>query len=1233
MSTLTPPRIDSATALRSHSGTAVRELQDRLRSTQRRRIGLRIAVGLCSIFALCAIGLAMSATADWFFELAIVWRAAWMIGVAALVFMGIVIGWKRWILACTLSETAVDTESRLIQFGQRLRTTLDYEQGIPQPAAASQSLLNSLHLETSRLAEHTDWGVAVDPRPLLKALLLASVVAFALMAPLILLPEFRIAAARALLLPFEYTTVSYSPQSATIKPGESVTVTAIVSGRPVSAAQLRYRPGGSMADWVTVDLLSSDVDERESVNEAAPRRLHGELSTTLSDLRQDTEFEVLTGPRPLPGGFIRVLLPLTLEKAEIRIVPPGYTHRPEKTVETLDLKVLEGSTLELKLAFNRAAAEASLTPLERAPESTAPVADSTSEVAAVSAVTPLLIRDNIVLGTLADVRTSVSFTLSAQTADGMSLDVQQINIRVQPDLKPRVQFIEPPEELVVTATTEVPMIIEAGDDLGLHKVGVMFQVGGGSMQTLLEQDAEGSIEPFRLSTMLMLEEHRLTIQDAVTYYAFAEDNYFDQPRRTTTPLRFIDIRPYKLEFEVVEIDGEPSDGSSVTLEELIARQRQALSQAFQSGQQPATKEIVSHLAEDQQEILETAFEFSTGMAQRGAEVPALDEAVTCMDTAVEALNIMDFPNAVAAEQLALAALIRARENVRKMLSQSNSQSASQQRQFDRQMRQKLRMPQKKQSEPQEQLAQTRQQLEDLAKREREWSQQAKQCCSSSSSSSGKPSSSAPSESTPSQSTPSESDPSTSSESPQNSEQPSDSRTGESGESESPSPADVAVAQEKLQAELAAIQQQLEKLNAAGEAARGQAQHAAEAMQRGLAELKEKNGGDAAKEGERAAEQLEELSAHLAAMNARDFGERLDQAQKTAQQLASRQQSLEQELRETRESRSDSGAGSDSRPQGQQTGQPPGDTTDSGESGNGNTPSTGPGFQKTDSDKVKGLARDQQALATQTEMLAELLDGLQRDAIGETGGVQQRLQQAQAENPPREIAAGMTQTADDLQAERTEAAGRGAAQALERLQELASSLGATRGEYAQPQLKELMALEEQLAQLQEQMRQAQRKGDDAAATAGQKWKKLEARLDKVAAADQRLAEAMRQLRDGPQEKNTRTSGNGQKAGLQGESSMASDQPGSTISGKAPPTPGSQLRPVPYVESDGQETPEGFYSWLELGDFSGMREVSKALQTKIQEAILAGALMEADQPIPSVYKELVKKYYRALSDDLR
>ncbi len=580
---------------------------------------------------------------------------------------------------------------------------------------------------------------------------------------------------------------------------------------------------------------------------------------------------------------------------------------------------------------------------------------------------------------------------------------------------------------------------------------------------------------------------------------------------------------------------------------MIARQRDNLKLTFAAQeQQPLAPQTVNAVSDNQKELAGKTAEFAQGLVERGGAIPALDEALEQMQAALTALEMPVLADAVTAEQQALAALIRARQNVRQKLSQSNSQSASECRKFDRQQRQKVRMPEKKKDQ-QQQLADARKKLNDLAQRERKWSEQAQQCCSSSSSKS-------------------------SNSSPSPTEQPS----GE--KSEKPTPEEVAAAQEKLQEELAELQQQLDKLPTAGQAAREQAQQAAASMKQGLDELKKKDGDAAAKEGQRSADQLEQLAAHLAVMGARDFGQRLDQAQRQAQQIASRQESLEKQLGQR--------DGSEKKPGGTQ-------------------PS-------------EGLARDEKALAAQTELLADLLDALKRDAGTEKGSVKQKLDQIQSENPPRDIAAGMRQAADDLQAERPAQAGRGVTAARERLNELGRSLRSARSEYAQPQLKELIALEEQLAQLIEQAKRAQEQGSKPA-SAEQKWNDLEKRLDALADGDKRLAESLKQLREGPKPND----GSSEKE--------PSDKP-STNSGKAPPKPNSQLKPTQFTEA-GQETPEGFYSWLELGDFNGVREVSKVLQTKIQEAILAGALMDADQSVPPAYKELVEKYYRALSDDLR
>ena len=1215
MSTLAPQSTNLSTTLPDRTDTAVLRLQTRLRSTRQTLITQRFATIAAAIFMLVAICIAASATADLFLELDAVSRAMWMIGIAGLCAVVALIAWNRWIANCNLAKVAADAERQLSQFGQRLRTTVDYEQQTPRPAMASPSLLNSLQQETAALAEQTDWHDAVDRRPLVIALAAAFVVISGWSWALIAQPEVRIAAARAILIPMEYSTVTYIPQSATIRPGESVTVEALVSGRPIKTAELRFRPAGSNGDWTILDLISACPKESDNVQTSNnPSRLHGQLTTTLGGLTADTEFEVVAGPRSLTPGFVRVLQPLILNRIESHVTPPTYTGRPEETAEKLDLLVLEGSNIEFVLQFNRPATEAKLVRVH--PEKEA----ATTGQAPVDSEIPLEISESFARGQFPDLRQTASYTLSARTADGTTLEPITFSIRVQPDQLPHVTLIEPPEELVVTPTTEVPMIVEAADDLGLLKVGVMYQVGSGPMQTLAEEMPTKSSESFRISPILMLENHQLTFQEAVTYYAFAEDNYFGQPRRTTTPLRFIDIRPYKLSFQVVDSPGGcKNPGSSVTLEELITRQRQGLSQAFLAGQnQYPSKEVAGRLSESQEQVQEATFEFATGIEERGIEIPALHEAVKSMGVAIDALDATNFPDAISAEQQALAFLISARENLRKKLNQADSQCASACKKFDREQRQKLRMPEKKKTDKQQQVAQARKKLEELAKRERKWSEEAKQCCNSQNQSSSK-SGSKPSQSS---STP----PQSSAES-----QPSEQQKQEGEKPDSPSPSDVAAKQEQLKSELADLQKEIAKLDKAGKAADEQAKQAADSMQQSLAELKKEDGEAAAKEGERSADQLDQLSAHLAAMNARDFGQRLDEAQKLAQQLADRQGALEEKIRQQ-----NAGKSSPAATKSKSEDQPSEDGKGEGTSKQGNGREASKDGYSTGKDgshsAAADLARDQQGLAALTGLLADLLVQLKNDAITEAGSVKQALDRADSKDPPREIAAGMRRTADDLQAERKTAAAKGAADAKESLQALSKSLGTARGEYAQPQLKELMALEEQLARLQEQMKRSQNQGQDAKLATGQKWQQLEPRLDKLASADKQLAKALQKLREGPQSKSpSKKSGDKPEQGSQ--QSGTGTPADSTTNGKSPPKPDSKLKAANFQPNGGQEVPEGFYSWLELGDAAGVREIAKAVQTRIQEAILAGALMDADQPVPPAYKDLVEKYYRALSDDLR
>jgi hypothetical protein len=124
-----------------------------------------------------------------------------------------------------------------------------------------------------------------------------------------------------------------------------------------------------------------------------------------------------------------------------------------------------------------------------------------------------------------------------------------------------VRFEEPSEALEVHSIAEVLMRIRADDDFGLSKVGILFQVNNQEKTLLVEnrippavhdddQDKPSLPKQAVCEKTLLLENLELTPTDAVTYYAFAEDNFPGQAQRTETELRFIDIRSFKRIYRV-----------------------------------------------------------------------------------------------------------------------------------------------------------------------------------------------------------------------------------------------------------------------------------------------------------------------------------------------------------------------------------------------------------------------------------------------------------------------------------------------------------------------------------------------------------------------------------------------------------------------------------------------------------------------------------------------------------
>ncbi|HEV3117386.1 MAG TPA: DUF4175 family protein [Gemmataceae bacterium] len=474
--------------------------------------------------------------ADWLLVLGSGIRATGLaiLAVLTLVFL------YRWAVAprrfFRKEDAAAEVETTFPDLGQQVRTALEYVEPTPATAPALPGMVNALTNQTDQRTRKLDLTTVIPWRSLrwLGAGVIAVVIVYGWL--LATKPELRIAAGRLFLLPVHYTDLKVEPGDQTLKAGEGLAVQATLTGRPVKKVALQIRSSGQANDWNTLPFATDDDHNRQ---------ISGTLETIVADCRESLEYRVLADSLVSPVYHVKVIHPLNLQKLEATIEPPAYTRRKPVTVKEGNFQVIEGSKVDFRIALDRApqSARLQLVPTGKGGQGSAP-----SEV-------PLEIRDNALHGQVAAIDKETDYEIQAEAADGMRLDAGKFHIKILPDRKPTVHFVKPKEQIEVTPTTEVHMKVEAGDDFGVSKMGVVYQIGDGPPQTLYLKEHPDQPTSLKTEAILSLEDHKLDFKDGVTYYAFVEDNHPIHPQRTTTDLQFIDIRPFKRSFQLVEGGG------------------------------------------------------------------------------------------------------------------------------------------------------------------------------------------------------------------------------------------------------------------------------------------------------------------------------------------------------------------------------------------------------------------------------------------------------------------------------------------------------------------------------------------------------------------------------------------------------------------------------------------------------------------------------------------------------
>jgi hypothetical protein len=699
-----------------------------------RMLQVQVARALLGALLAGAVGLALLAAVDYLWEIPRLARALglWALGLSALAVT------IHWLIAAirrsNRARTAFEIEEHFPELGQSVRTAVQFgERSDDADDGARASLVDALEeqidLETRPLPIE-----AVVPSGRLK-IALAIAVALALLLGVFFVGdrEWNTAGRRTLLQEQPYTTLSVTPGNAQVEEGQAVSIGIELTGRTARKVTLFVRnTDGLDAEWREQEV---SPDEAVSSTDGALR-----YEVLVSNVREPFAYRVSAGNVTSDEYQVTVKYPLRLENVSVELTPPEYT-RAEPTV-TIDgnIAALEGTIARFRFELDRPAASASVEladPRDVLTRNKAKIMEDEQP----PEVVPLAI-DGTALTMELEVTTDKVYSLRAEAADGMKLPETSFRIRVRKDQPPQITFDEPNEALEVHTLAEVLMRIRVRDDFGLKNAGIVFQVNNEEEHMLLMRDFDALLESATrdesasgesaaegaapkkpapstqavLDKVLPLEHFDLKEQDSVTYYAFAEDNFPEGGHRTESDLRFVDIRPFRRLYKLIDPmpDGMPMTGRPLlVLSELIARQRFALNQAMRLARRPesaaADVGAVDRVIEFEQKLAvatrETA-EFLEARAVPGNDL--LFQAEEAMLAAVDSLTVGKYDTAVLKEKDALRYLIEGRRTINQELLKKPPKTQAEARAFDRRQTQKLRKP--KNEEDAEQVAERLRQL-------------------------------------------------------------------------------------------------------------------------------------------------------------------------------------------------------------------------------------------------------------------------------------------------------------------------------------------------------------------------------------------------------------------------------------------------------------------------------------------------------------------------------------------
>jgi hypothetical protein len=654
---------------------------------------LHVVAGIARTVLAALVLVAATAAVDYFLELPFAVRATiFAVEFAIVAWLG-----ARWIVrparTWPRSAVVVALEGLYPSLGQRLRTVLEHGDKPPDElvrAGVEPTLVAALEEETAEKAKPLPFWFTLPLRSAFITAALAVVCITLLSFSADQFPEWQTALRRATLSSVPYTTLAATPSASLVDQGADVEIRTTLTGRARPAVTLHFRGLGE-PDW-----QQENVD---AVDDAFVARL--------SSLRSTTEFFVSAGPDFTPTQPIVVRCALLIIATRVEVKSPDYTGVALATHQAGSFSAVEGSTARFIFELDRQPTAAALVVKNPAqPGTPARRVEMTIRGEQISAEIPL--------------EADLEYAIDARDSADVAIAPNRFRVRVTPDRPPTVWCDLPVDGIEVHSLAEVLIHARASDDFGISKIGIVFQVNNEDERVLTIFDVKAPCQRTAVAEqILMLEQFSLTEKDCVGYYAFAEDNRPGTPQRATTELRFIDIRPFRRTYQLIDVPEGGGGGGGrerelIFLDEVIARQRFNLNQTMRLETRSKVRldlTQVERVAAFENKLATQARDLADFLAELGVDGAAvLTQAEQTMLSAVDSIQGAKFGTAVGQERDALRYLMEARNTARQALRKSPRDVRAKIRAFDRFQSQKNR----RDSEKDEVVAAIAAELERLA---------------------------------------------------------------------------------------------------------------------------------------------------------------------------------------------------------------------------------------------------------------------------------------------------------------------------------------------------------------------------------------------------------------------------------------------------------------------------------------------------------------------------------------